>query len=113
MFEEFDLKSTLLLTLFAFVGGLTRELNDVINNKLRIRSFMIGLITASTTGLIVSQILIEYKTGFHLACFLTGISGFMGPYVLFSAARILKRRLEKVEAKFYKEAKREKEDEFI
>ena len=113
MWDQFDLKSTLLLTLFAFIGGLTRELNDIINNKLHVKSFVVGLITASTTGLIVSQMLLEYHVGFHMACFLTGISGFMGPYVLLSAARIIKRRLDKIETKLKKEVKQDKDDEFI
>ena len=113
MFEQFDLKSTLLLALFAFIGGLTRELNDVINNRLRVKSFIVGLITASTTGVIVSQILLEYQIGFHLACFLTGISGFMGPYVLLSAAKIVKRKLEKMEEELQKDVKEEKEDGFV
>lgn len=107
MFENFDLKSTLLLTLFAFIGGLTRELNDIINSKLKVKSFVIGLITASTTGIIISQFLIEYQVGFHLACFLTGIAGFIGPYVLLSVARIIKRRLEKYESKYLEEIEEE------
>ena len=97
MFDKLDIHSTIILTFFAFLGGLTRELNDVTNCKLRVKTFIIGLITASTTGFIVSQILLEYEVGFHLACFLTGISGFMGPYVLLSIAKIVKRRLKAYE----------------
>ena len=113
MWDQFDLKSTLVLTLFAFIGGLTRELNDIINNRLHIKSFVVGLITASTTGLIVSQILLEYQVGSHMSCFLTGISGFMGPYVLLSLARIVKRRLDKIEAKLKKDIKQDKDNDFV
>lgn len=93
MFDKIDLHNTLILAFFAFLGGLTRELNDIISNKLRVKSFVIGLVTASTTGIIISQALLEAGISLRLACFLTGIAGFMGPYVLLALSRILERKL--------------------
>lgn len=100
-----DLKTVLILIFFGFIGGLTRELNDIVNSKLRLKSFVLGLITASLTGTIISQILLEYKIGFHMACFITAISGFMGPYVLLSISKLVKRKLEIMEEKLIKEEK--------
>lgn len=93
MFDKMDLHNTLVLAFFAFLGGLTRELNDVISNQLRIKSFIVGLVTASTTGIIISQALLEAGISLRLACFLTGISGFMGPYVLLALSRIIEKKL--------------------
>ena len=93
MFDKIDIHNTLVLAFFAFLGGLTRELNDVINDQLRVKSFVIGLITASTTGIIISQALLEAGLSLRLACFLTGISGFMGPYVLLAVSKIVERKL--------------------
>ena len=103
--NNYDLKTILILIFFGFIGGLTRELNDIVNSKLRLKSFVLGLITASLTGTIISQILLEYKIGFHMSCFITAISGFMGPYVLLSISKLVKRKLEIMEEKLIKEEK--------
>lgn len=94
MFDKIGLHDTVILMFFAFLGGLTRELNEIITDKLNIRSFTLGLITASTTGIIVSQLLLSSNLGFHMSCFLTGIAGFMGPYVLLAISKIIERKLE-------------------
>ena len=94
MFDKIGIHDTLVIAFFAFLGGLTRELNEVITSKLNVKAFVLGLITASTTGVIVSQVLVDSGLGFHFACFASGISGFMGPYVLLAFSKIVERKLE-------------------
>ena len=91
MITKPEFHQTLILVFFAFLGGLTRELNDLISNKINIKNFSIGIITAITTGAIFGQLLIGTKVSEPLACGLSGLAGFIGPHILF----ILSRGLEK------------------
>lgn len=94
MINKPELHNMLLLIFFAFLGGLTRELNDLISNKLNIKNFSIGIITAITTGLIFGKILIGTNINTELAYGLAGLAGFTGPHMLFIIAKGLEKQIE-------------------
>lgn len=94
MINKPELQQTLLLIFFAFLGGLTRELNDLIRNKLNLKNFAIGIITAITTGLIFGKILIGTHVPLDLAYGLSGLAGFVGPHLLFIMAKSLETKIE-------------------
>ena len=91
---EFSL--TLLLIFFAFLGGLTRELNDLVSNKLNIKNFIIGITTAITTGVILGKILIGLNVNEELACGLAGLAGFIGPHILLVVSTAFEKKVEQV-----------------
>lgn len=94
MMNKPELHNILLLIFFAFLGGLTRELNDLISNKLNIKNFTIGIVTAVTTGLIFGKILIGTNINEELACGLAGLAGFTGPHILFIMTKSLEKRID-------------------
>ena len=56
MIDKQEFHQFLLLTFFAFLGGLTRELNDLISNKVNFKNFIIGVVTAITTGVVFGKV---------------------------------------------------------
>lgn len=94
MINKPEVQQALLLVFFAFLGGLTRELNDLISNRINFKNFTIGIITAIATGLIFGKILIGTHISEDLACGLAGVAGFIGPHMLFVIAKVLERKLE-------------------
>lgn len=94
MITKPEIHQTLILVFFAFLGGLTRELNDLISNKINVKNFTIGIITAITTGAIFGQLLIGTHISEPMSCGLSGLAGFIGPHVLFILARGLEKRLQ-------------------
>lgn len=89
-----DIEQTLLIMFFAFLGGLTRELDDLISSKINMKNFTIGMVTAVTTGLIFGKILVGLNVAEDLVFGLSGIGGFIGPHLLFVLAKNLERKLE-------------------
>lgn len=79
---------------FAFLGGLTRELNDLISNKINFKNFVIGVVTAITTGLILGKIMLGTGINEDLAYGLAGLSGFIGPHILYILAKAFERKVE-------------------
>lgn len=94
MINKPELHQALLLVFFAFLGGLTRELNDLISNKINFKNFAIGVITAITTGLILGKIMLGTGINEDLAYGLAGLSGFVGPHILYILAKSFENRLE-------------------
>lgn len=94
MINKPEFQQTLLLVFFAFLGGLTRELNDLISNRINFKNFLIGIFTAITTGLIFGKLLIGTHISEDLTCGLAGLAGFIGPHLLFILARYLEKRIE-------------------
>lgn len=94
MINKPEFQQTLLLVFFAFLGGLTRELNDLISNKINFKNFVIGIVTAITTGLIFGKLLIGTHLSEDLACGLAGLAGFIGPHLLFVLTRALEKKIE-------------------
>lgn len=96
MINKPEIHQALLLIFFAFLGGLTRELNDLISNKINFKNFVIGVVTAITTGLILGKIMLGTGINEDLAYGLAGLSGFVGPHILYILARSLEHKLEKI-----------------
>lgn len=94
MIDKTEIHQTLFLIFFAFLGGLTRELDDLISNKINVKNFTIGIITAITTGLIFGKLLVGSHVSENMACGLAGLSGFMGPHILFVLSKTLEKKLE-------------------
>lgn len=94
MINKPEFQQTLLLVFFAFLGGLTRELNDLISNKINFKNFVIGIVTAVTTGLIFGKLLIGTHISEDFACGLAGLAGFIGPHLLFVLAKSLEKKIE-------------------
>lgn len=94
MINKPEFHQTLILIFFAFLGGLTRELDDLISNKINFKNFIIGIVTAVTTGLIFGKILVGTHVSEDIACGLAGLAGFTGPHILFILSRALEKRLE-------------------
>lgn len=92
--NKFEFSQILLIIFFAFLGGLTRELNDLISNKVNFKNFTIGIVTAVTTGLIFGKVLIGLHVAEDLVFGLAGIGGFLGPHLLFILAKIVEHKLE-------------------
>ena len=95
MITKPELHQTLLLIFFAFLGGLTRELDDLISNKINFKNLSIGIITAVSTGLIFGKILIGTHVSEDMACGLAGLAGFIGPHLLFIIAKGLEIKIKK------------------
>ena len=95
MITKPELHQTLLLIFFAFLGGLTRELDDLISNKIHFKNLAIGIITAVSTGLIFGKILIGTHVSEDMACGLAGLAGFIGPHLLFIIAKGLEIKIKK------------------
>lgn len=95
MITKPELHQTLLLIFFAFLGGLTRELDDLISNKINFKNLAIGIITAVSTGLIFGKILIGTHVSEDMACGLAGLAGFIGPHLLFIIAKGLEIKIKK------------------
>ena len=96
MINKPELHQALLLVFFAFLGGLTRELNDLISNKINFKNFAIGVITAITTGLILGKIMLGTGINEDLAYGLAGLSGFIGPHILYISAKSVENKLEHI-----------------
>lgn len=94
MINKPELHQALLLVFFAFLGGLTRELNDLISNKINFKNFAIGVVTAITTGLILGKIMLGTGINEDLAYGLAGLSGFVGPHILYILAKSLEIKIE-------------------
>jgi fluoride ion exporter CrcB/FEX len=94
MIDKPEFHQTLILVFFAFLGGLTRELNDLISNRINFKNFVIGIITALTTGAIFGQLLVGSHVPESMACGLSGLAGFMGPHILFILSKGLEKKLE-------------------
>lgn len=93
MIDKQEFHQFLLLTFFAFLGGLTRELNDLISNKVNFKNFIIGVVTAITTGVIFGKFLTGTHVSEDLACGLAGLSGFLGPHLLYMLSAGLEKKL--------------------
>lgn len=96
MINKPELHQALLLVFFAFLGGLTRELNDLISNKINFKNFAIGVITAITTGLILGKIMLGTGINEDLAYGLAGLSGFVGPHILYILSKSFEMKLEHI-----------------
>lgn len=94
MIDKPEFHQALLLMFFAFLGGLTRELNDLISNKINFKNFVIGVLTAITTGLIIGKIMLGTGINEDLAYGLAGLSGFVGPHILYILAKSLETKVE-------------------
>lgn len=94
MIDKHEFHQILLLTFFGFLGGLTRELNDLISNKVNFKNFMIGIITAITTGVIFGKLLTGTHVSEDVACGLAGLSGFLGPHLLYVLSTGLEKKVE-------------------
>lgn len=94
MIHKPEFHQTLLLIFFAFLGGLTRELDDLISNKIDFKNFVIGIVTAITTGLIFGKLLVGSHVSEDIACGMAGLAGFIGPHILYILARGLEKKLE-------------------
>lgn len=94
MINKPEFQQALLLVFFAFLGGLTRELNDLIANKVNCKNFTIGIVTAITTGLIFGKLLIGTHVSEDLACGLSGLAGFIGPHLLLVLSKLLEKKIE-------------------
>ena len=95
MINKPEVHQTLLLIFFAFLGGLTRELDDLISNKINFKNLIIGIVTAVCTGLIFGKILIGTHISEDMACGLAGLAGFIGPHILFILAKGLEIKIRK------------------
>ena len=93
MIHKPELHQALLLMFFAFLGGLTRELNDLISNKINFKNFVIGVITAVSTGLILGKIMLGTGINEDLAYGLAGLSGFVGPHILYILAKAVETKI--------------------
>lgn len=93
MIDKNEVHQILMFTFFAFLGGLTKELDDLISNKVNFKNFSIGIITAITTGIIFGKILTGTHVSEDLACGLSGLSGFLGPHILYVLAETLERKV--------------------
>lgn len=107
MINKPEIQQALLLVFFAFLGGLTRELNDLISNKINFKNFIIGIVTAITTGLIFGKLLIGTQIPEDLTYGLTGIAGFLGPHLLYIIAKGLENKIEMYISKDTKENSKE------
>lgn len=83
MMHKPDIHQILLLIFFAFLGGLTRELDDLISCKINFKNFFIGIVTSITTGTIFGMLLVGTHMSEEVACGLSGLAGFIGPHILF------------------------------
>lgn len=104
MINKPEFQQTLLLVFFALLGGLTRELDDLVSNKINFKNFVIGIATAISTGLIFGKLLIGTHVSEDLACGLAGLAGFIGPHLLFIMAKSLEK---KIESTFIEEIEKE------
>lgn len=95
MINKPDFHQILLLIFFAFLGGLTRELDDLISCKINLKNFLIGIVTSITTGTIFGMLLVGTHMSEEVACGLSGLAGFIGPHVLFLLAKGLELKIEK------------------
>ena len=89
-----DIHQILLLIFFAFLGGLTRELDDLISCKINFKNFFIGIVTSITTGTIFGMLLVGTHMSEEVACGLSGLAGFIGPHRLFLLAKGLEVKIE-------------------
>lgn len=89
-----DIHQILLLIFFAFLGGLTRELDDLISCKINFKNFFIGIITSITTGTIFGMLLVGAHMSEEVACGLSGLAGFIGPHILFLLSKSLEVKIE-------------------
>lgn len=96
MLTKPEIHQTLLLVFFAFLGGLTKELDDLISNKVNFKNFTIGIITAITTGLIFGKMLFGMNVPEDLVYGLSGLSGFIGPHILYVLAKALEKKIESI-----------------
>lgn len=94
MINKPEFHQTLVLIFFAFLGGLTRELDDLVSNRINFKNFVIGIITAISTGLIFGKILVGFCVSEELACGCAGLAGFIGPHLLFVLSKGLEKKIE-------------------
>ena len=70
------------IALFAFVGGLVREIRSTAIKKKELADYLIEGLVSAFTGIVVASLMMDYISETHLLFGLAGLSGYFGPLVL-------------------------------
>ena len=70
------------IALFAFVGGIVREIKSAAIKKKELIDYLVEGLVSAFTGIVVASLMMDYINETHLLFGVAGLAGYFGPVVL-------------------------------
>ena len=71
-----------IMALFAFFGGIVRELRSTSIKKKEMVDYLIEGLVGAFTGIVIASLMMDYIRETHLLFGIAGLSGYFGPIML-------------------------------